>query len=225
MPALPSVPGVIKMDAFYTIGSDLQALNRIFIAYTGGPPSPGDAATLASDLYTIWAAEIPVYMQDANALTGVEVTDLSSPTGSQATHSHTTAGSLTGNPLPANVAGLASMKISRRYRGGKPRTYLPVGDNTSVQTAQTWTTAFVGVLQASLNAIIADIAVTAAGTTSLTHLVNVSYYSGFTVVTNPVTGRARNVPKLRTTPLIDAVTGWTFETTQASQRRRLLRQP
>lgn len=225
MPALPPVPNVIKADFFYTIGSDLRALNRLFIGYTGGIPSSADVATLAGDLYTIWAAEIAHYMCDVNVFTGCEVTDLSSALGHQATHAANTNGSLTSTPLPANVAGLGSMKIGRRYRGGKPRTYLPVGDQAQVLTPQTWQSTFVSNMQASLNATITDIAATAAGTTSLTNLVNVSYYSGFTVVTNPSTGRARNVPKLRTTPLVDPVLSWTFEVTQASQRRRLLRQP
>jgi hypothetical protein len=50
--------------------------------------------------------------------------------------------------------------------------------------------------------------------------VNVSYYNGFTVVTNPTTGRARNVPTLRGTPVVDTVTGIVARVQVGSQRRR-----
>jgi hypothetical protein len=51
--------------------------------------------------------------------------------------------------------------------------------------------------------------------------VNVSYYKGFTVVTSPTTGRARNVPTLRSAPVVDAVTAQAVRTSIGTQRRRI----
>jgi hypothetical protein len=207
------------------VGADVAALSRIHVAYSGGPPSSADATGLAAALYVVFAATLAPYMHLSDALRGVEVTDLSSPTGGQGSHTQLTIGSLAGQPLPADVCLLASMTIGRRYRGGKPRSYLRLGDSNTVLTAQSWLAAFLANVQLSLNAIRADIAVTLVVTTQLTHMVNVSYYQGFTLVVNPITGRGRNVPKPRLVPVVDQVTNWTAETKFASQRRRNLRQP
>jgi hypothetical protein len=225
VPALPVVPNVIRVDIEWTVGTDAAAMDRIFIAYSGGPPTSANCVTLAGLLYIIFAAELAIYTNANNALTGVRVTDLASSTGGQGEHLQTTVGSIGPDDLGANSTALASMRIGRRYRGGKPRSYFPLGGASVMQTPQTWTSAFQVNVQAALNAIIADIAVTTAGTTVLTHLVNVSYYHGFTVVTNPITGRARNVPTLRPAPIVDPVLSWVMELKLASQRRRLLRQP
>lgn len=224
MPALPDVPNVLRADLLWTVGSDVSALNRIHIKYTGSPPDTAAAIALAHALDTIFAAELAPYCNALNILNGVRVTDLSSPSGGQGEYLHDDAGTLGGNKLPAQTAGLASMGIARRYRGGKPRTYFPVGDSSVLLSEQLWATSFVANMDASLAAARADIAVTASGGCTLLDVCNVSYYSGFVVETNPITGRARNVPTLRSGgPHVDAATTWTFEQRLASQRRRTLR--
>ncbi len=225
MPALPAVANVIRCDVLWSVGTDNAALDRLHIAYTGGPPSSADCTTLAAALWIIFDAELIPYVNGNNSLLGVRVTDLSSSTGGQGEHLETDVGDIAPDDLGANSTALVTMGIGRRYRGGKPRTYFPLGGQSVMQTPQTWTAAFVTNVQASLDAIRTDIAVTSAGSTTLTHLVNVSYYHGFTVVTNPITGRARNVPTLRVAPLVDAAVSWTMELKLASQRRRLQRQP
>jgi len=220
MTPLPTVPNVVQAKAFYSVGSDLSALNRVFIQYTGTPPNSAACAAMASSLYTDWAAEVPPYMHTDNALTGIEITDLSSTSGGSGTHTHTTAGTLNGNPLPAGNCMLASLSIPRRYRGGKPRTYFPVGDGNQINNPQQWKSTFVTNFQASLAALITDIAAIASGGCTLTTLCNISYYSGFTSVQDPVTHRWRNIPTKRATPLVDTASAWTAETVVASQRRR-----
>ena len=224
MPALEPVPNVLKVDIGWSIGSDLTALTRLFVSWSGTAPSNATCASLAAALYVIFAAELAVYTATTNALEYVNVQDLTSDTAGQGTHVATTAGSLAGGLLGAGVAFLASMKIGRRYRGGKPRSYLPLGDVTFLDTAQLWTSGFQGDVQASLNAIIADVSVTSSGGCDLGSLVNVSYYKGFVVSPpNPVTGRVRNVPTPRAVPVVDPVTAWVAEQRLSSQRRRNLR--
>lgn len=225
MPALPPVPNVVRVDIQTNVGADVAALSRIHVGYTGGAPSSADAASLASQIYVAAAATLAPYMHLSDALRGIEVTDLSSPTGGQGSHAQLTVGSLAGQPLPADVCVLGSMTIGRRYRGGKPRTYLRMGDSNTVLTAQSWTAAFLSNVEASYDAMRADIATYSAGTTVLTTLKNVSYYSGFTLVVNPITGRGRNVAKPRLVPVVDTVTDWVPEVKFGSQRRRNLRQP
>lgn len=225
MPALPVVPNVVKWTMFYTLGADTKALSRMFIRYTGTPPNSAACIAIASALYTDFAAEFAGYMHNTCSIEASEITDLSNVSGGTGVHTAHTAGGLSGQALSAATAMLVTMGIARRYRGGKPRTYFPFGDGGSTQTVQTWTSSFVANIQTGLDTIVSDIAVTNSGGCNLAKLCNVSYYQGFTVVTNPVTGRARNVPKLRTTPVVDDALTWTAETTMASQRRRLLRQP
>jgi hypothetical protein len=225
MPALPVVPNVVRWDLFFSIGADIRALCRMHIGYTGSAPNSASCTAFAVSLDTIADAELAVYMNSANAVTGCRVTDLSSLTGGQGESLTTTAGSLTDEPLSAATAVLASMTIGRRYRGGKPRTYLPLGDAGTVSTPQTWDPTFITNVQASLDAIRTDIGTLVQSGCTLTDLVNVSYYSGFTVVTSPTTGRARNVPTLRVTPVVNQALSWSAEARFASQRRRNLRQP
>jgi hypothetical protein len=225
VPALPVVPNVVRVDVLFTVGSDLNAMDRLHVEYTGGAPSSADCVALAAALYIIFAAELCPYMNANNYLTGVRVTDLSSATGGQGEHIQSTIGAEAPDDIGANSTALVSMRIARRYRGGKPRTYFPLGGFAEMLSPQKWLTTFVTAVQASMDAIRADIAVTTHGTTILTTLCSVSYYHGFTVVTNPITGRARNVPTVRAVPLVDTCIGWIMEQTIASQRRRLQRQP
>jgi hypothetical protein len=47
--------------------------------------------------------------------------------------------------------------------------------------------------------------------------VNVSYYEGFRVVTDPVTGRSRNVSQLRSEgPEVDRITGFSIHSSSAA---------
>jgi hypothetical protein len=225
MPPLPNVPNVLKADVGWQIGADLAALTRLHISYTGTPPTGATCVTLAHDLHSDIAATLLPYMVSSNNLLSVRLTDLTSPTSGQGIYSATLPGTSTHNIIGADVSVLASMTIGRRYRGGKPRSYLPLGGDGDLATQQTWTTTFVSNVQASLDGLRSDIAATSFAGCALVALVNVSYYQGFTLVTNPITGRGRNVPKLRVGgPIVDAATNWVCENRLSSQRRRNLRQ-
>jgi len=79
---------------------------------------------------------------------------------------------------------------------------------------------------AALNLFFADLLAITEGGTSVSQLVNVSYYGQliaglpFTSVQNPITKRWRNVPNVRTTPIVDPVLGWTANVKVGTQRRR-----
>jgi len=224
MPALPDVPGVLKVIFGVTLGEDVNAINRLHVSYTGTAPTDAVCVALATELYNIYAAEFCVYMRSSDSLDYCEVTDLTSPTSGQGLYTHSTSGSLAGAILAANVAFVASLRIARRYRGGKPRTYLMVLDPSYMQDAQTWTDVAVGDIQASLDAFRADVLGFTSSGTVLQQLVNVSYYEGFVNATNPITGRVRAIPKLRAGgPQVDPATGWVAEKRIGSQRRRSLR--
>lgn len=220
MPALPSVPGVLKCQLNFLVGSDPSALCRFFIHYSGTAPVSTDAAAFATILRTSWASQMSPFMVPPNALTSTFVEDLSSASGAIGTDSTTVVGTDAGSPTPAQSALMIGFQIARRYRGGKPKIFLPIGDSANINTNGTWKAALLALVTPAWAQFMTDVKAggwTGAGT--LTH-VNVSYYQGFTVVTNPVTHRARNVPTLRGAPVVDTVTGYATEATIANQRRR-----
>jgi hypothetical protein len=154
-------------------------------------------------------------------ITGIQSVDLTSPTGAVDTIAPTIVGTRAGGILPAEVAFVLSYEIARRYRGGHPRGYWPFGSDTDLFNPRVWQGTFPGVVVTAMNLFFGDVATAGAvfGTT-YTH-VNVSYYNGFLVVINPLTGRARNVSQLRGGgPLVDGVTSIVGRTTPGAQRRR-----
>lgn len=220
MPALPPVAGVLRVQINFALPSDPTALSRIFIKYTGTAPTPAQAAAFAVAVGAAWNTNMSSLMNSGFTQSGVAVEDLSSATGAIGSDSTGHVGTRAGNSLPGSTCLMVQFLIARRYRGGKPKIFLPLGMSQDIGTGFVWSNAFLSAVQTGWNAFIA--AVVAAGWTGAGTLsqVNVSYFSGFTVVTNPITHRARNVPTLRGTPTVDPVLSPAFEVGIASQRRR-----
>lgn len=222
MPPLPPVPGVLKVDHHYDIGSDLTALMRLHVSYSGTPPTNATCAALAHDLFTDFTTIFAPYAVSDVVFTSVAIEDLSTSSGGVGSYTGSVAGTLTGAPTAAQVAALCNAQIARRYRGGKPRSYLPLGSISTMATPQTWTSTFVTNVNAALAQYLADIAVTTEAGCNLQKAVNVSFYSGFTAVTNPITGRTRDVPKVRTGTIpVDPFISWTLNPKLGTQRRRV----
>jgi hypothetical protein len=220
VPALPAVPGVLKCQIGYQVGSDVAALSRFFVHFTGTNPTAAQCNAFATSIKNAWSANLAAYMTNNNTLQGVFIEDLSSATGATGVDVTVVTGTNAGIPIPAGAATMVQFLIARRYRGGKPKIFLPLGNAGNLTTQTQWTAAYLALIQPAFVAFMA--AVIAAGWTgagTLSH-VNVSYYNGFTVVTNPTTHRARNVPTLRGTPIVDTVTAYSVEAGVASQRRR-----
>lgn len=219
MPALAPVPNVLRADLQWTVGGDLDVATRLFFRYSGGPPNSSDCVTLAASIYTA-AAAMHALWEPGTDLTGVKVTDLSSNTSGVGEHSQVTSGSGSTASMPGSVSVLVNYLINRRYRGGKPRSYLPFGSEIDIATRQTWTAAFVTSVNSALSTFFSAVIGTTGGSTDITSHVNVSYYEGFLVETNPVTGRTKNVAKPRPVPVVDDILSWQTSSRPGSQRRR-----
>lgn len=223
MPPLAPVPSVLKVNHEWGIGSDLTAISRWHLLYSGGPPTDADCNALASSMYTQWEVIFAGYCGTDIAFLGISIEDLTSPTSGIGSHTGSSLGTRTGGPMPAGVCGLANGPIGRRYRGGKPRTYFPIGVPGDLATANTWASSFITNINAAFAALIADYKGDSSGTTSISEVVNVSYYEGFTSVTNPITGRTKDVPKQRTGgPVTDVIAAYVLNPKLGSQRRRNL---
>lgn len=216
---LPVVPNVLNAQLLWTTAGPKTLYTGLKFRYSGGPPSATDATSFASDIYTAMATQNTYWSSDID-LSEVIVTDLSSTSGAQGHQSSSTAGGRTPGGLDNGTAVVIDYFILRRYRGGKPRSYLPFGVGSDLTSRVEWDPAFIAAVEGALSTFFSAVIGLTHGTTTITDHVNVSYYSGFTVVTSPTTGRSRNVPTRRTTPLVDTITGFTGSLKPGSQRRR-----
>lgn len=221
MPALPNVAKCLKIAAIWSNGINTDIVTRWYMTYTGSAASAPELNTFCGSVATSIDDDFGYATSDTLTLGRVHAIDLSSATGAEGDWLGEHAGANTEAPNAADVAQVISYEISRRYRGGHPRGYWPLGSALSLSTPQRWNPTYLASIQSNVETLFAHIGTLAwSGGGTLQH-VNVSYFSGFTVVTNPTTGRARNMPTLRATPLVDAVTAYVARAHVGTQRRRL----
>jgi len=220
MPALPAVPKVLRVALSGTGDSPTVWLSRFFIQYTGTAPTTSDLASFDTALDTAANTNLIPLMGASWILRQIESIDLTSSTGAVDIKSVTRTGSRAGGGLPSQVCVVQSYTIARRYRGGHPRGYWPFGTSTDLVSDTDWKAASITAFDNGLDAFFTAVfAAGWAGAGTLSH-VNVSYYSGFTVVVSPTTGRARNIPTLRVAPVVDPVTATQVRASIGTQRRR-----
>lgn len=104
MPALPDVPGVLRITHHFSIGVDLHALVRWHMTYTGSAPTDAQCATLADAIATHFGTDCFELWPETTTFTGVDVLDLSSPTAGSGTVTAAVVGALSGATLTAGAA-------------------------------------------------------------------------------------------------------------------------
>lgn len=218
MPALPAVPGVIRVSFKQSFGEDVDVLNRCFFAYTG-TTSQVSLGSMATTLAAAWHSHIASLQNTGIILNEVECVDLTSDSAPLAVYPPGTAGTVATNPLPAGSAVVLQFEINRRYRGGKPKMFLSAIPAADLLTVQELTGGAIAAYISGWLAFTAAALVTYSGITVVTEQVNVSYYQGFTNGVGP-TGRARVIPTLRGSPVVDPIVGVSCNSNIASQRRR-----
>lgn len=204
-----------------TINSTVPWLSRLFLQYTGTAPTAAQLTTFNTALNTAWTGNLKGLCGSEIVLTEIESTDLTSALAAQAVTGVSNAGNRSGGLVPSSACVVTSYEIARRYRGGHPRGYWPFGTDTDVSTELVWAAGLLTSVNTDLPAFIAAAAAAVWSGGGTISQVNVSYYHGFTVVTDPVTGRARNKPTLRTSVTPDAVTSIVARASIGTQRRRI----
>lgn len=218
MPAMQPVPEVLKFRIVWTVDGDPAAMTGHYFKYSGGPPSGTDCATMGSAAVSAGHTRFGPYALDTVGMAECEVTDLTSPTSAQGTGGTAWAGSQT-SMTPPGAAVLVNHAIARRYRGGKPRTYLPLGYSEVITSDGFWSNALVSGVDTAWGEWVADVIAASSGC-SLTNIVNVSYFDGFTNVPYGSPTKYRRVPTPRIPPVVDVITAHTTSKVIASQRRR-----
>jgi hypothetical protein len=206
VPARPVAPNVLKVEFLWN-QEGLPAANVQYVLYSGTAPTPGDCAAIANDLGTaFWTVAESLYSEQT-IFEAVRVTDLTTLTGSEGTHAFNLAGTDTVNvPMPASACVLVDHTISRRYRGGHPRTYYPALSALQYSAPNHWVSGAVSQMGNAVDAFAAEASTFNEGGCVGVYVVNVSY----------VTGGAPRVA-----PVIDQITGSVVSGIIRSQRRRL----
>lgn len=219
-PPLPDVSTLrVKLD--YNQGSLATSGNRLFFKYGGTAPTAANCATLASDISGAWGTHIAPLIQNNFYLTEVDVLDITTVTGLSGAWTGSVEGTRGSALTPASVATNIEYDISRRYRGGKPRIYLPPGSGDDLADESHWSGSFTSAVGTGWAAFISEIEALSVGAVgSLTHI-NLSYYSGVNTSTPPWRGPGfKYPPKYRDVALSDVISGYSVKTVVGSQRRR-----
>lgn len=222
MPPLPPAAGVIRVSLQHTYEADTNVFSRFFVSYTGTAPTAAQMNTFAAAVTTAYSSNLASLLNDNLFMTGVVCEDLSSSTGAVGSSSTSVTGTRAGSVITNATCALLNFKIARRYRGGKPRLYLPFGSIADTATSNTWTAGFISAVNTGwTNFITAVIAAAWTGAT-ITGQSNVSFYQGFTNFTGP-TGRerARSTPRTGSA-VVDAMSSHALNPKFGTQRRRIL---
>lgn len=213
VPPLPSVPNVMKLVIEGT-DSVNPFVNVLHWSYTGGPPTDANMLGFATNFYNLYTAGWIPLMHPSTSWEKCTATDLSSPTGAQNEFVLHTAGTSTSGNIGRNSCFLVSKSILARYRGGHPRTYLPIGTDGNLANASTWDAGMVASVGTAWATFLAGFTATTFGATTTGLECIVSYINK---MANPVPPYRRAVPVVYDVP----VDGYTFQAELASQRRRI----
>lgn len=219
VPPLPEI-ACVRVRMGFNLLSGTQMGNRFYLSYSGSAPTAANCVTLGTDIASAWATRLSPYAYVNQVLAEVDVQDIATNTGAFGTAAVSHAGALTGGTLTANTAVNVEFDIARRYRGGKPRIFWPPPDDTTLASEDKWSTTFISNMNLATSEFFSDIEALTVGSMGTLQHVNISYYQGFTNVTNS-SGRTRAAPKYRSpTAKVDPVTGYACKAVVGSQRRR-----
>lgn len=215
---LPDVP-CVRVRLIWNESTLGEAGCRLYFSYTGSAPTGANCTTLAGDVASAYASDLASLVDQYTILQEVDVLDIATDSGLSGQWNGTHAGTDTGPTIPSSLATNIEFNISRRYRGGKPRMFLPPPSQDSVTDQTHWTTGHVSAANTGIAAFAAAIEALSIGSMGTLQHVNLSYYKGFTNIVNS-SGRERAVPTYRTTALHDNIVGYSTKAIVGSQRRR-----
>ena len=218
---LPAAGDVIRFRALFDVDGTTPVGTHWYWAYSGGRPAASDLVAFANAVVAAFTADFKPLYPTSTVLVEVQAQDLSVVGGTEVTVAASVAGTDATSPVPSSAAANIMWEIARRYRGGRPRSAFPFGAADHLQNGFTWNVTFIGAVATAWAAMTTALTGLGSGGTTLDSQVSVSYFSGFTAVMNPITGRWRNVADRRTTPVVDPVVSYLLAPRIGSQRRRL----
>ena len=217
-PPLPDVP-CVRARFIWNEGAEGEGAIRLYFSYSGSAPTGPNCITLATDMAAAWATHVSPFLPANVTLNEVDVLDIATLSGLSGVWTGADVGGNSGPYNPWQCAMNIEFGIARRYRGGKPRCYLPPATEAGLADPSHWSAGTIASADAGFAAFIAEIAALSVGAVgTLTH-VNLSYYKGFTNIANS-SGRERAVPTYRAVATHDVITSYSLKPLVSSQRRR-----
>jgi hypothetical protein len=190
------------------------------MSYSGVGTDPGDLTTIAIGVANAYDANLKSLCSTGITFDEVTVTDCSESPGFSGSDTASVAGTRGGNiPTEATAVNL-KLNIARRYRGGKPKMYLPFGVSSDLSNPAAWDSALLSAVDTSWAAFITALKAISGAALTLTEQVSVSYYQGYTARVNPTTGHTYYVAAPRAVPVIDPIISAQAQGRIAQQRRR-----
>lgn len=215
---LPDVP-CVRVRCVWNKAAAGEGGLRFYLSYSGSAPTGANCLTLAGDVSTGWLNYIAALMSSQYALEEVDVLDIATDSGLSAVWTGSVNGTRSGTSLPDQCATNVEFGIARRYRGGKPRMFLPPGNTGDLYNQSSYGSSFIAAVNTAVGNWITYLEGLSIGSMGTLQHVNLSYYKGFTNITNS-SGRERAVPTYRATALHDNVTSYICKSVVGSQKRR-----
>lgn len=176
MVALPVAPNCLRIRITGKLNT--QNIAHIMHAqYAGGTPSVADCNTLAGLIRGAWATRFTSQLPTGASYSMFEVADLATMTGAVGVNTSAVTGTAAAAAGVTNAAcAVISWKVGLRYRGGKPRTYVPYGSAAAPANGIQVPGAYVTSLKAAAAGFLTDVNAMTSGTITIA-LAMVSYYS------------------------------------------------
>lgn len=206
MIVLPLVPQTLKLEFHWTYGTDANVMSHLFYNTGGGTPGTTDLQGFVNLAATSYGTNMASQAHTTVALRKVRGIWLGDRTSAVPEWNGNTAGTRAATSLPAQTCMLYNLRIPRRYRGGKPRVYFPLGNAVDIADPQHWSAAFITSSTTAINTINNALQAYTSTTFSTPALASVSYYSG---------------GSLRASPVVDFVSSIAANAIPGSQRRRI----
>lgn len=156
MPHLPFAQNIFRLRLTGTVGTQNWASIQ-YARFIGPPPTVNDCNTIATSLTTAWQNALASLCSTTVHLRLTEVIDLTSDVTASGSHAQDVPGTRTGISFPNQVCGVVSYKINRRYRGGHPRTYWPVGVQPDTTNGNLWSSSFLPLLNNGGSAFVGNV--------------------------------------------------------------------
>ena len=216
MPAPAPTPSGVLKAIFNVAGINSSCC----FAYSGGAPSTADLATFAADLQGEYADHLFALLASGYDLESVKCLDLADPSTPAGSFDTPEPGTRSGTILPPSVTLLLNFEPDARYRGSKPKAWMPWGVEGDLASPKAWSSDFVDACNTGWAAFVAGVAGQSSGTTTLENQVSVSYFHGKEANPNP-NSRLRNQPTPREVPAVYDISSFAARIVPGSQRRRL----
>lgn len=209
----------LRIRLIYTQADGFEGGSRFYLSYTGSAPTGAACVSIATGVANAWNTDIAGLVNVDWTLTGVDVIDITTSSGASGVVTVSHPGTRGGTPLPAQVSTNVEFNIARRYRGGKPRMFFPPPDTADTLNPSTFNSTFVSGMNGAVGSFFADVVTNSTPYVGSPEIVLLSYYHGFTNITNS-SGRTRAVPTYKSTATLDFVESYSTKARMGSQKRR-----